>query len=119
MALPTAYLEHFVVPEGKGTRLLAVADVDCIEADGNYVRLYAGPNVRRIRETIGAIEQRLDPRLFVRIHRCTIVNVTRVVAVEPLDAGDHLVTLQSGVRLRLSRARRKVAVPPLRAQAGR
>ena len=50
------------------------AEIDWIEADRNYVRLHVGKEAHTIRERISHLEETLDPRLFARIHRSTIVN---------------------------------------------
>lgn len=93
-------------------RLVTVraADIDWCESEGNYIRLHIGPNSYLIRETLQHLEGRLDPSLFVRIHRRVIVNVTRVQELQPWFAGDQLVRLRDGAQLRLSRTfRHKVA----------
>jgi two-component system LytT family response regulator len=53
---------------------------------------------------MSAIESKLDPRKFVRIHRCAIVNLERIRDLQPLFHGDHTVTLRDGGRLTLSRS---------------
>jgi two-component system LytT family response regulator len=83
-----------------------VADVDWAEAAGNYVRLHVGREVHLLRETMAAVESALDPAHFVRIHRSAIVNVDRIKELQPWFAGDYVVTLNSGVKLRLSRTYR-------------
>ena len=92
-----------------------VADVDWAEAAGNYVRLHAGREVHLLRETMAALEGALDPARFVRIHRSAIVNVDRIKELQPWFAGDYVVTLHSGVKLRLSRTYRE----NIEAHAGR
>ena len=93
-----------LVVEDKGrTVLVATADVERVEAERNYVRLYAPPAAYRMRETLQALEQRLDPRRFVRIARGTIVNLDRVRELRPAGHGDSDVLLRSGATVRLSR----------------
>ena len=83
--------------------LLAVEEIDWVEAEGNYVRLHAGAERYRLRETLSALEEKLDPRRFVRIHRRYLVNVDRVREIHPWFHGDAVVVLQDGTELRLSR----------------
>jgi two-component system, LytTR family, response regulator len=80
-----------------------VDDIDYIEAAGNYLRLHAGAESHLIRDRIGELEAKLDPELFVRIHRSTIVNITRVREMHPMFNGDQLLVLKNGARLTVSR----------------
>ena len=80
-------------------------EIDWIDAAGNYVRLHVKTDAYLFRETMNAIEQRLDPSRFVRIHRSHIVNIDRIKELQP-GAGEHVVVLRNGVRLTLSRGYR-------------
>ena len=86
-----------------------VAEIDWIEAEGNYARLHVARKMFDVRETLQSLLERLDPRDFVRIHRSTIVNVNRVREVQPWFKGGHLVQLHSGEELRMSRYQREAA----------
>jgi two-component system, LytTR family, response regulator len=77
-----------------------------VEAAANYVRIHARGRVFVLRTTMAAIEGRLDPRQFARIHRSTIVNVDRVREIRPEWHGDFDVVLADGKTLRLSRSYR-------------
>ena len=83
------------------------ADVDWFEADGNYVKVHAGKQVHVIRETIGALEAQLDHTQFARIHRSTVVNLDRIQELQPWFAGDYVVLLRDGTKLKLSRTYRE------------
>ena len=87
-------------------------DVDWFEAAGNYVRLHTGDRSHLIRSTMSAIEERLDPQQFVRIHRSTIVNVDRIKEIQPWAGGDYLAILKSGQQLRISRGYRDALLRP-------
>jgi two-component system LytT family response regulator len=78
-------------------------EIDWIEADRNYVRLHVGKTAHTIRERISHLEDTLDPRVFARIHRSTIVNLNRVREMQQWFSGDYVVILEDGTRLRLSR----------------
>jgi two-component system LytT family response regulator len=78
-------------------------EIDWIEADRNYVRLHVGQVAHTIRERISHLEETLDPRLFARIHRSTIVNLNRVREMQQWFSGDYVVILEDGTKLRLSR----------------
>ena len=72
---------------------------DWVEAAGNYVRLHVGTTSHLLRETMNAIEARLDPEKFFRIHRCRIVNMERIQELQPWVNGEYAVVLKSGTRL--------------------
>ena len=84
-----------------------VADIDWIEAAGNYVRLHVNKSVQMSRDTLSGMERRLDPSRFARIHRSAIVNLDRVKELQAWFSGDFVVLLTTGERLRLSRSFRR------------
>lgn len=87
-------------------------EVDWFEAAGNYVRLHVADRSHLIRSTMSAVEERLDPQQFVRIHRSTIVNVDRIREIQPWAGGDYLAILKSGQQLRISRGYRDALLKP-------
>ena len=96
-------LTRIAVRDGERVRFLAPAQVDWIEADGNYVRVHAGGDVYRIRATLSGTLARLDPDCFVRIHRSRVVNVRRVREIQPWFGTTYLAILDNGDRLGVSR----------------
>jgi two-component system LytT family response regulator len=78
--------------------------IDWIEADGNYVRLYAGTDSHYLRETLVGLEAQLPADKFMRISRSAIVNLDRVKELQPLFYGDYTVILQNGTKLNMSRS---------------
>jgi two-component system LytT family response regulator len=96
-------VERFLVKERGRSSFVPVAEIDWIEAAGNYLKLHARSGTHLVRTTMKEIEARLDPARFARIHRTAIVNLDRVRYLEPWSHGDQLVVLQSGERLTLSR----------------
>jgi len=86
--------------------VLPVEDVDWISAEDNYVRIHARGHSHLLRESLNSLEGRLDPRCFARIHRSTVVNVSRIVSLEPLIHGEYRVHLTTGDHLVLSRRHR-------------
>lgn len=99
----TAYLERLLVPDGARSVLLDVARIDWIEAEHNYVRLHVGQGSHLVRGTLAALEERLDPTRFIRIHRSRIVNAERIREIHPWSHGDQLVVLHDGTELMMSR----------------
>lgn len=102
-----APLVRFLVRSVGKILLIDVSEVDWIEAAGNYVRLHHGGESHLLRETMTALEARLDRRRFVRIHRSTIVNLDRVRELRHILHGDYVVELRDGKRLTLSRGFRE------------
>jgi two-component system, LytTR family, response regulator len=86
--------------------ILNEADVDWVEAEGDYVRVHAAGRGHLLRETMAAMEERLDPTSFARIHRSTIVNVSRIRELKPHPNREFTVVLKDRTQLRLSRSYR-------------
>jgi DNA-binding LytR/AlgR family response regulator len=82
-------------------------DVEWMEAQGNYLALHEGDETHLIRENLGSLEAKLDPRKFVRVHRGAIVSLDRVEGITPLGSGDASLRLASGAEPRLSRKYRR------------
>ena len=101
------FIERLVVRSGGRIVILRVDEVDWIEAASNYVRLHAGGKEYLLRETMTALEAKLNPGDFVRIHRSTIVRVDKIRELEPLFQGDYVVILEGGTRLTSSRGYRE------------
>ena len=83
--------------------IVNVAEIDWVEADGDYVSVHVGAKSWLLRETIAAAEARLALSGFVRIHRSTLVNIYRVRELLPLSKGEFTVVLLDGTELKLSR----------------
>jgi two-component system LytT family response regulator len=103
------YLERLPVAENGRILLVKTIEIDWVEAEGNYARLHLGPRTYEIRETLTTLDQRLNPRDFLRIHRSTIVNVHRIREIQPWFHGYHVVLLEDGQQLRMSRYKDAVA----------
>jgi len=80
-----------------------VARLDWIEAERDYVRLHAGPEAYLLRDTIGGLDERLDPAVFVRVHRSAIVRRERIVAIRQAGYGAIKVALSTGVEVPVGR----------------
>jgi two-component system, LytTR family, response regulator len=99
--------DRLVVKSGGRLFFLRADEIDWVEAAGNYVRLHVGPGSHLLRETMNAIEGRLDPEKFFRIHRSRIVNMERIQELQPWLNGEYAVLLRTGTRLTLSRGYRE------------
>ena len=110
-------LERFTVRKRGGSEVVVeVADIDWIEASGNYAILHVGGETFEIRSSLTKLEGELDPRRFVRVHKSHIVNIARVAEVTPWVSGDWRIRLQDGVEVNLSRRYRQrfEALAPVR-----
>ena len=101
------YLERFAIKNGETVFFVRAEDVDAIEAEGNYVRLSLGSSSHLLRDTLNNIEAQINPRMFVRIHRRTIVNINRVKELQTWARGEYRVVLFTGAHYTLSRGYRQ------------
>lgn len=101
-----AYLTRLPVRSEGKIKVIELADVDWLSAADNYVTLHAGGREYLVRDTIAAIERRLDPKSFVRVHRSTIVRLNRIAELMPDAHGDFVIRLKDGTRLDMSRTYR-------------
>ncbi|HUP19881.1 MAG TPA: LytTR family DNA-binding domain-containing protein [Gemmatimonadota bacterium] len=99
--------DRIVIRDDDRLYFVKTEDIDWIEAADYQARLHTGTESHVIRESLTSLEERLDPRRFVRIHRSTIVNLDRVKELQPWFHGAYAVVLEDGTELRLSRGRRK------------
>lgn len=83
---------------------LPVSDIRWISAEENYVRICTGTETHLLRETMSSMEQRLDPEIFLRVHRSAIVNLRYVKEVRTQTRGDFMVYLVNGEKLAMSRS---------------
>jgi two-component system, LytTR family, response regulator len=103
----TVYVEKFMIKSSGRIFFLRADEIDWIEAADYYVRLHAGRHSHMLRETMADLEAKLDPEKFLRIHRSTIVNLSRVKQVQSRAGGEYAVVLEDGTQLKLSRSRRE------------
>ena len=106
-------------PPGRYEKLINIKDrgqifrvdvdtIEHIEAAGDYMCIYTGDNSLILRETMKDLERRLDPRVFQRVHRSTIVNLDLVRQVKPHTNGECFLVLDSGAEVKVSRVYRDV-----------
>jgi two-component system LytT family response regulator len=99
----TPWTRTFAVRVGARTVLVPAADVERIEADGDYATLHAGGKTWLVRERLHTLATRLDPRQFLRVHRSTIVRLDMIAELRALTNRDALLRLRDGSLLRASR----------------
>lgn len=103
----SSHTERLVIKAGGRAFFLKTEEIDWIEAEGKYVRIHVGKETYLLREAIGSMEGQLDPKRFPRIHRSTIVNIERVLELQPWFHNEYRVILKDGTELTLSRSCRK------------
>jgi two-component system, LytTR family, response regulator len=103
----TPYLNRLFVKHDERLLSVPVADIEYIEALGNYVKLRARGKVHVVRGSLSALESRLDPTVFIRAHRSYIVNVTHIRELVAVSHGDYTVVFESGARVPFSRIHRE------------
>lgn len=85
-----------------------IEEIDFIEAAGDYMCIYTPEKTHILRATMKTLERRLDPAVFQRVHRSTIVNLNRVKKLIPHSNGEYFLVLENGKELKLSRTYRDI-----------
>jgi two-component system, LytTR family, response regulator len=98
------YLERLVVKDGARVHIIPTAKLEYAEAQDDYVSLVSQGKAYLKQQTIANLEGSLDPRQFVRIHRSYIVNIERVVKMEPYTKDSRVAVLSDGKQLPVSRS---------------
>lgn len=98
------FLDRIPVRDGTSVFIIPVAKLDYAEAQDDYVALVSAGKKHLKQQTISSLETALDPSRFLRIHRSYIVNLERVLKIEPYGKDTHVAVLAGGVQLPVSRA---------------
>jgi len=106
------YLQRFAFKDGERSVVVKASEIIWIEAEDYYVLVHTKHGRHLVRASLASLEQRLDPRQFVRVHRTAIVNVEEVRAVQ--DSGRLVLTLSNGADVAVSRSRRSHVEPIVR-----
>ena len=102
------YPDAIAIKTGAHYVVTRVADIDWIEADGNYARVHIQKRPRLLTKSLATLEKDvLDPDVFVRVHRSSIVNAQKIATVEPDVHGDLTLVLRDGTQVQCSRRYRK------------
>jgi two-component system LytT family response regulator len=97
------YLDRLIVKGEGRISFLKTEEIIWIEADDKYVQFHTGKTPRTARQTLSAMEAQLDPKRFLRIGRSAIVNVEHIKELHPMFCGEHVVVMDNGTKLTLSR----------------
>lgn len=111
---PVERPERFLVRKLGKEFLVAANEVEWLQAQANYVNLRVRGRDYPLRTTMAAIEARLDPARFVRVHRSYMVNLDCIREIEPLDTGDARILMRDGNPIPCSRRYRDALRPESR-----
>jgi two-component system LytT family response regulator len=100
---PGAWLLRIVIRDGADVHVVPIDKIDYIEAQDDYVAVRTGERVLLKEQTMADLERQLDPRRFVRIHRSVLLNLDRLVRLEPTGKESRMAVLRDGRRLPVSR----------------
>jgi len=100
-------MERLAIKSAGLVAFVNIAEIDFVEAADYYAALHVGPKTHLLRRSMSELEQDLDPNVFCRIHRSTIVNLNKVRGLKLNEEGEYTVLMAGGVTLRLSRSYRK------------
>ena len=95
--------KRIFIQEGDNCWIVRVADLMLLESEGNYTRVYFGESNPMIARSLNYMEKRLDPTLFFRANRHSIINLKYVKHIEPQLNGGFVVRLQSSSEIEVSR----------------
>jgi len=98
-----APLGRLIVRKRNREFILDAGDIDRIEADGNYVVIHAAGESYRLRDSLEGLAGRLGEQRFARVHRAHVVNIDRILEIQPWDHGDYRILLKDGSFLNFSR----------------
>ena len=100
---PGQMLERIVVRDGSKVHIIPITKLDYVEAQDDYAALHSEKKSYLKQQTIASLEAQLDPQKFVRIHRSYIVNLERIVRIEPYTRDSRVAVLRDGSQLPVSR----------------
>ena len=103
---PARFPDVVAIRTGRDVIRIRSAEIDWIDAAGDYMCIHAAGETHVLRATMKQLESSLDPQIFQRVHRSAIVNLSRVRKLRPHANGEYFLTLESGQELKLSRSHR-------------
>jgi two-component system LytT family response regulator len=112
-------IERIAVKSAGEVAFVKIAEIDWIEAADYYSCLHVGTKTHMLRRSMAELESELDPAVFCRVHRSSIVNLERLRGLKVNEDGEHDVILENGERVRLSRRYRRQFDARMAAGAGK
>ncbi len=102
-----AWPERLTIKDGSEFQFIKIPDIQWIDAAGDYMCIHAGGKTHIMRTTMKQLEASLDPDIFIRVHRSSIVNVNSIASATTHLNGEYVLTLEGGARLKVSRSYRE------------
>ena len=99
-----AWPERITIKDGSDIQFVRVADISWIDAAGDYMCIHAAGTTHIMRITMKQLEDMLNPAVFLRVHRSTIVNGRVISGAQTLSNGEYLLNLEGGTQLKVSRS---------------
>ncbi|MFT2092584.1 LytR/AlgR family response regulator transcription factor [Paraglaciecola sp. 2405UD69-4] len=102
----TPYPEVLAIKDGSEVTRVPISEIQWIDAAGDYMCVHTGDKTHIMRRTMKELQNELDPKKFVRVHRSAIVNITFVEKLVSHISGEYHLILNSGDELKVSRSHR-------------
>jgi two-component system LytT family response regulator len=96
--------ERLTIKDGSEYQFIKLADIQWVDAAGDYMCVHAAGKTHIMRTTMKQLEATLDPKVFLRIHRSSIVNINCIGGAQTFPNGEYLLTLEGGAQLKVSRS---------------
>lgn len=103
-----AWPEKLAIKDGSDISLIRVSDIEWVDAAGDYMCVHAQGNTHIMRITMRQLSEKLNPEVFLRVHRSTIVNANLITGAQALTNGEYTLSLSNGAKLKVSRSYRDV-----------
>lgn len=100
------FAERLLVSLARGSLVVPVGEIEWMEADDNYITVHSVKGAGLVRGPLKTLEARLDPAVFVRVHRAAVVNIRRIDKLRARPSGDYEITMGSGAKVTMSRSHR-------------
>ncbi len=99
-----AWPERLTIKDGSEFQFIKILDIQWIDAAGDYMCVHVGGKTHIMRTTMKQLEASLDPNIFIRVHRSSIVNANSIATATTHLNGEYVLTLEGGSRLKVSRS---------------
>lgn len=98
--------EKLSIKDGSEIQLVPIKEIQWVDAAGDYMCVHANGKTHIMRKTMKQLETLLNPDLFQRVHRSTIVNIHGILSAKTLTNGEYMLTIEGGAQLKVSRGYR-------------
>lgn len=98
------YPSRILIKANKKMLFVDTADIYWLEASGDYIKIHLKGNNYLVNDSINNFENKLDPQMFIRVHRSHIVNVKFITEFKPYFNGEYILLMANGQEVKLSRS---------------